>query len=140
MAEISLSSMSPSGSSLLSSSSSSFSPFTKNSHLSTNKNSLNLYKQDDEIDEMYNSLRRLSQSTAMSTVRLRKVSPSPIPYKDVKKNLTFTLNEIYFTDGNGQNQNSIEIIGKKKDLYKKLTKSIGTSLKNCDISRQHLMV
>ena len=140
MAEVSVSSLSPSSSSVLSTSSSSFSPSHTKPSRNHNKNSLSLYKPDDEIDEMYNSLRRLSQSTAMSTNRLRRVSPSPIPYRDIQKSLTFTLNEIYFTDGSAattneiDSENGISVVGTKKDLYTKLTKSIGTSLKNCETS------
>ena len=119
MTEVSLLSLSPSSSSA---SSFAISPNTKPTQ---GKNWLNLTSQDDEIDEMYNSLRRLSNSTAMSTTRLRKITPSPIPFRDIKKNLTFTLNEIYFTDGQsqqaalGQEETSIKKMGVKKNLYNK---------------------
>ena len=107
---------------------------------------LDIFKQDEEIDEMYNSLKRLSNSTAMSTMSLRKVTPSPLPFRDIKKDLTFTLNEIYFTDGkslpqtemseqsSNDNDSSIQKTGVKKNLYTKQTKSIGTSMKNFDTS------
>jgi hypothetical protein len=75
----------------------------------------------------------------MSTTRLRKVSTPRIPYKDTQKELTFTLNEIYFTNGkpmeNNENISEVqEIIGSKKNLFNKKINSIGTSLKNCDLS------
>ena len=86
-----------------------------------------------QTDEMYNSLRRLSQSTNMSTTRLRKISPSPIPYTDVSKELTCTLNESYFTNGKPISDEDSrceiqETVGNKKELYKRRIKSIGTSL------------
>jgi hypothetical protein len=95
---------------------------------------------DEEKDVMLDSLLNLSKATAMSAnTRLRKISLSPIPYRDVKKNLTFTLNETYFTNGKPSKQNENisevqEIIGSKKNLFDKTVNSIGTSLKNFVVS------
>ena len=95
---------------------------------------------EDEKDVMLDSLLNLSKATAMSAnTRLRKISLSPIPYRDVKKNLTFTLNETYFTNGKPSKQDENvsevqEIIGSKKNFFDKTVNSIGTSLKNFVVS------
>lgn len=78
-----------------------------------------------DTDELYNSLKRLSNSTAMSTIRLRRFSPTPIPFKDgPPKQLTFTVNQVYYTNGKSRPDDDSkseidEIIGEKRDLYKK---------------------
>ncbi len=95
---------------------------------------------EDEKDVMLDSLLNLSKATAMSAnSRIRKISVSPIPYRDVKKNLSFTLNETYFTNGKPSKANENiseiqEIIGNKKILFEKTVNSIGTSLKNFVVS------
>ena len=98
------------------------------------------YQDDDERDIMLDSLLNLSKATAMSAnCRLRKVSLSPIPYRDIRKNLMATLNETYFTNGKASEQNENtseiqEIVGKKRELYEKSVNSIGTYLKNFVVS------
>lgn len=90
-----------------------------------------------ETDVLYNSLKRLSNSTAMSTMRLRRVTPSPIPFKDAPpKELTCSVNQVYYTNGKCVPENDYksevqEIIGSPRHLYKKKIRVIGTSLKNC---------
>jgi hypothetical protein len=91
----------------------------------------------DNIDAMYNSLRQLSSASAITKqVRLRKLSQSSIPFTNVQKELTFTLNPVYFTNGKASpSQLDVcevqEIIGARRDLHSNKIKSIGTSLKNC---------
>ena len=78
-----------------------------------------------DTDELYNSLKKLSNSTAMSTIRLRRFTPKPIPFKDASpKQMTFALSEVYFTNGKPKEDNEWkseieEIIGEKNNLYKK---------------------
>jgi hypothetical protein len=100
----------------------------------------------DENDDLYNSLVRLSNSTAMSTLRLKKVSLSPIPYKENGlKELMFTINECYYTDGKTRvdnntmpivltHNNTSDMVSRKQHLFRKKIKTIGTCLKNCVIS------
>lgn len=92
---------------------------------------------DNVVDEMYNSLRQLSSASAINKyVRMRKVSQSSIPFTNVQKDLTVTMNEIYYTNGKPAADDKAacevqQVIGERRDLYKKKVKSIGTSLKNC---------
>ena len=98
---------------------------------------------EDGDDVMYNSLKRLSNMTAMSTTRLKKILPVAIPFKNLRKELTFTLNEAVFTHGDLSKLNSeksssySELLSDKmsrKNIYKRQIRSIGTSLENCDTS------
>ncbi len=92
---------------------------------------------ENNIDEMYNSLRQLSSASAISKqVRMRKLSQSSIPFTNVQKELTFTMNPVYFTNGKASPSDVAvcevqEVIGERRDLHTKKIKSIGTSLKNC---------
>lgn len=78
-----------------------------------------------DTDELYNSLKRLSNSTAMNTIRLRRFAPKPIPFKEEPpKQLTFSLSQVYFTNGKPRADDEMksevdEIVGERRDLYKK---------------------
>lgn len=103
---------------------------------------MEILKSNFEEDILYNSLRRLSNMTAMSTTRMRKIRPVVIPYINATKNLTFSVNDAVFTNGNESdlkndeesNFEHITHLIKRRDLYKKLSRQIGTCLENCSIS------
>lgn len=100
------------------------------------RNSIDLLQIDeDDADFMYNSLCSLSDPKNKLRKQRKQVSTEPILYKNVDKELTFVLNECFSTDG----QAPIivlcdENLNTKRKLYNKTIKSIGTSLKNCEIS------
>ena len=81
-----------------------------------------------DTDELYNTLKRLSNSTAMSTIRLRKFAPKRIPFKDgPPRKLTCSLSPVYFTNGKPRSDDELkceidEVIGHKRDLYQKPTR------------------
>ena len=99
----------------------------------------------DEDDEMFKSLRRVSTAyDALNNKNVRfsllnnnrKMSTVPFqPY--VTKQLTFIINEIYFTNG----KTSLELVQRtnklqtkffvRKKLFNKSVRCVGTSLKNC---------
>lgn len=99
--------------------------------------------EDEEEDEMYKSLRRLSKALSQST-SLNKLSnnainrkQSVIPFQpNLCKKLTFYINEIYFTNGitpveiiQRTNRLQTKFYSKKKILTKSI-RCIGTSMKN----------
>lgn len=83
-----------------------------------------------DTDVLYNVLKRMSNSTAMSTVRLRKFVPKRIPFKDgPPKPLTFTLSQVYFTNGKPKPDNELkseveEVLGERRDVYEKAIRVI----------------
>ena len=99
----------------------------------------------DEEDEMFKALRRISTAydafnsnnkARFSVSSGRKMSTVPFqPF--VTKQLTFIINEIYFTNG----KTSLELVQRtnklqtnffvRKKLFNKSVRCVGTSLKNC---------
>lgn len=88
---------------------------------------------DHDEDALYNSLCRLTNSSSKPKSK-SKVVVSSVQYKEGHKELAFTLNEVYSTDGKGPMNDSDGKLGTKQHLFRQKIKSIGTSLKNCDIS------
>jgi hypothetical protein len=102
---------------------------------------------EDDDDVMFQSLRRLSTAyDALNTNQNKQVrfsiannrKMSTIPFQpNISKNLTFIINEIYFTNG----KTSLELVQRtnnlqtkffvRKKLFTKRVRCVGTSLKNC---------
>lgn len=90
---------------------------------------------DDDYDVMYNSLCSLSnQKNKMKIHREHAhLSPSPVLFENDKKKLTSIISECFSTDGKSP-MACDKILNSKRNLFSKNIKSIGTSLKNCDLS------
>ncbi len=96
----------------------------KNSSLLTND-----YVEDE--DALYKSMCSLINPKGKQK---SKLVISPAQYKEGDKELTFTLNEVYSTDGKSAILDSCGKLASKQHLFRKKIKSIGTTLRNCDIS------
>ena len=94
-----------------------------------------LVDDDAEYDVMYNSLCSLSnQKNKMKFHREHaQLSPSPVLFENEKKQLTSIISECFSTDGKSP-MTCDKIFNQKRKLNSKCIKSIGTSLKNCDLS------
>lgn len=94
-------------------------------------NRVNFGNEDDDI--LYNSLCRLTNSNAKHKTKA-KMLISPVHYKEGNKELGFIINEVYSTDGKGSISEATGKLGSRQHISNRKIKSIGTSLKNCDIS------
>lgn len=103
--------------------------------------------ENEEEDEMFKSLRRISTAYDAFNPNNRQVrfsvssgnrKLSTVPFQPfITKQLTFIINEIYFTDGKA----SLELVQRtnklqtkffvRKKLFNKSVRCVGTSLRNC---------